>query len=769
MLNSGLYAVRKRRRPMQKIKPVTPEGVKSNPSKRHRERLNAELERLAGMLPFPKEVINKLDKLSVLRLSVSYLRAKSFFEVSLQNQKTRSVQQYPSISNGCIHAPTNLPLVPATDVPEGDFMLQALNGFVLVVTPDGMIFYSSHTIQDYLGFHQSDVINQNVFELIHTEDREGFRRQLHWCFSPPPVGTEAGAKVKGAGCSNGRETLHQLDQLPPENSEFLNRSFQCRFRCLLDSVSGFLALHFQGKLKFLHGQKKSENDTLLPPQLALFAVAIPVQPLTMMEIRTTSIFFRTKHKLDFTPLSCDAKANLVLGWTEAELRMHSGYQFIHFEDMLHCAENHLKAMKTGDSGLTIFRILCKDNRWQWVQAFARIVYKDGQPNYIISNQRPLTDAEGEEHFQKRASRSTKFTLSEAALLYECSSGIPQVQLRSQPPTVKTDPDEFQGQRASKAMEDAMKNLGGSEYGPLEMLTFPPVEGSKLPAGFCGAPLAGSSTEGADMSVGSLRNGKTYPVNSSPDVALEGLEEMLQSYGLTPEDLIHQEELIKHIEFDNLSSELNTSSIPNDILSEVESLSLSLNSRKNISCHIERSVLLPVSDDWHSTQSSSLCSSILSTSWTATDVVSPSSQLYSPEQPKEHYHCWQSFPGSNITNLQINSTDHIPNATCSVSQSALQLNSPVEKESQLYFQMPTQNLSTVNVENTFTQQNIFNGQTNWLNQPGLMNPTWPLYDGDTQEPNVVISTGYLPKGVMSFIAPASTQGLLYRGLPCGNVQ
>ncbi|XP_026562157.1 aryl hydrocarbon receptor [Pseudonaja textilis] len=422
------YASRKRRKPVQKIvKPSPPEGVKSNPSKRHRDRLNAELDRLAGLLPFPQDVIAKLDKLSVLRLSVSYLRAKSFFDVALKSRslakpETNSMQD----SNSTLQTRGRMHML------EGELLLQALNGFVLVVTSDAHIFYVSSTIQDYLGFQQSDIIHQCVFELIHTEDRPEFQRQIHWALNPIQS-SASGQIMQGDNGFQQIATYYNPDQLPPENSSFMERNFICRLRCLLDNSSGFLAMNFQGRLKFLHGQnKKGKDGTVISPQLALFAVATPLQPPSILEIRTKNFIFRTKHKLDFTPIGCDAKGRIVLGYSEAELCMRgTGYQFIHAADMLYCAENHVRMIKTGESGMTVFRLLTKENRWAWVQANARLVYKNGRPDYIIATQRPLTDEEGAEHLQKRNMKLPFMFATGEAVLYEVAFPQPGVMDSSQ--------------------------------------------------------------------------------------------------------------------------------------------------------------------------------------------------------------------------------------------------------------------------------------------------------------------------------------------------
>uniref|UniRef100_A0AAQ6AGR6 BHLH domain-containing protein n=1 Tax=Amphiprion ocellaris TaxID=80972 RepID=A0AAQ6AGR6_AMPOC len=264
-----MYAGRKRRKPIQKQKPSAA-SEKTNPSKRHRDRLNAELDRLASLLPFSPDVISKLDKLSVLRLAVSYLRVKSFFQAT--QEKTSRKHNISTSSSNPEPRKESLPL--GTSVNESSLLLE------------------------------TDVMHQNVFDYIHIDDRQEFRRQLHWAMCPPQHQGTSTHQENQLATGTGEDFVvsslfhsQEAGEISSELSCFLNRCFIARVRCLLDSTSGFLTMQFQGRLKFLHGQKKkSASGALLPPQLALFCIGVPLLLPSITEMKMKNMLMRGKTK-----------------------------------------------------------------------------------------------------------------------------------------------------------------------------------------------------------------------------------------------------------------------------------------------------------------------------------------------------------------------------------------------------------------------------------------------------------------------------------------
>ncbi|KAM4669568.1 uncharacterized protein AAGF69_005454 [Amazona ochrocephala] len=551
-----MYAGRKRKKPVPRSpKPPSLEGVKSNPSKRHRDRLNQELNKLAGLLPFPEDVRSRLDKLSILRLAVGYLKVKSYLlaKALQQHWKARAnVELCPAL--GCcrslqqrgdssVRAALSLLLwvfgLKSCMIPrcfhhladeEGPFLspnlkkrlekfifqqveagesnsgltvcFQALNGFVIAVTGDGSIFYVSPTVQDYLGFHQpvsiflvarlrkavcagikiptvsmkerlllcpppgssststllvsfqSDLIHRSVYELIHVDDRAAFHHELHRA----PVSSSSRHAFAMELLAGGSTTSSAEEPS-------MERSFTCRFRCLLDTSSGFVALHFHGHLKCLLGQQKSPSDR---SPFIFFAIASVLQPFSILELRIETLIFQTKHKLDFTPVACDSQGMAILGYTERELCSRgSGYQFVHAADVMYCAESHIRLMKTGESGLEVFRLLTKKGAWVWLQGSSRLVYKGGKPDCIIAQQRALSDEEGEEHLWKRNLQLPLTFVTGEAILHrnDLPEPLDSLQAKEEPQT-PADSQPKQCLVGANPLQGPMMKQDASEYSSL---------------------------------------------------------------------------------------------------------------------------------------------------------------------------------------------------------------------------------------------------------------------------------------------------------------
>uniref|UniRef100_A0A8C8Z1F5 Aryl hydrocarbon receptor repressor n=1 Tax=Prolemur simus TaxID=1328070 RepID=A0A8C8Z1F5_PROSS len=227
----------------------------------------------------------------------------------------------------------------------------------------------------------TDVMHQNVYDYIHVDDRQDFRRQLHWAMDPPqavcgqPPHSDTGEDA----------VLHRLlgaqegaAGSPAEFAAFLTRCFVCRVRCLLDSTSGFLTMQFQGKLKFLFGQKKkAPSGTALPPRLSLFCVAVPVLLPAVGETRVKSACLRAKHRAD----AADAKVKAATSLCESEL---------------HGKPDYLAGRSRGENSVPVFRTQTEAGRWARVPARTPCLCLGGGPKLVLHPRVPGGDRdEGE--------------------------------------------------------------------------------------------------------------------------------------------------------------------------------------------------------------------------------------------------------------------------------------------------------------------------------------------------------------------------------------
>merc|ERR1719411_1371320 len=140
---------------------------------------NHEYYELAKMLPLPGAITSQLDKASIIRLTIAYLRLRDF---AAQGDpiwsKETSQQQRLKTANAFRSNASTMAAMEMFEEHEGTHILQSLDGFAISLNSDGRFLYISETVSIYLGLSQVELTGSSIFDYVHQSDHIELAEQL---------------------------------------------------------------------------------------------------------------------------------------------------------------------------------------------------------------------------------------------------------------------------------------------------------------------------------------------------------------------------------------------------------------------------------------------------------------------------------------------------------------------------------------------------------------------------------------------------------------
>ncbi|CAG9759323.1 unnamed protein product [Ceutorhynchus assimilis] len=339
---------------------------------------NYEFYELAKMLPLPAAITSQLDKASIIRLTISYLKLRDF---SGHGDPPWS-RDGPPPSKTLKGRRSTV----ATDIFEthqGTHILQSLDGFALAVAADGRFLYISETVSIYLGLSQVEMTGSSIFDYIHHQDHSEIAEQLGLgltqgqSMASPGSGSEESGSTAGTNNPDGKvSTSMALGTNPPYKG--LDRAFCVRMKSTLTKrgchfkSSGYRVVLMVCRLRpqyvFAHSRKSQQ-----PPLLGLVALAIALPPPSVHEIRLESDMFVTRINFDFKIAHCEPKVMELLDYTPEELTGRNLYALCHGEDANKLRKCHIDLINKGQVLTHYYRIMNKNGGYTWIQTCATVV------------------------------------------------------------------------------------------------------------------------------------------------------------------------------------------------------------------------------------------------------------------------------------------------------------------------------------------------------------------------------------------------------------
>uniref|UniRef100_A0A8C2KVX8 Hypoxia-inducible factor 1-alpha n=1 Tax=Cyprinus carpio TaxID=7962 RepID=A0A8C2KVX8_CYPCA len=294
---------------------------------------------LAHQLPLPHNVTSHLDKASIMRLTISYLRMR----------KLLSSGQYEN----------------ELECQLNSFYLKALEGFLMVLSEDGDMVYLSENVSKSMGLTQFNLTGHSIFEFSHPCDHEELREML----------------VHKTGSKKTKE----------QNTE---RSFFLRMKCTLTSrgrtvnikSATWKVLHCAGHVRV---QERSEASGDLgfkePPLTYLVLICEPIPHPSNIEVPLDSKTFLSRHTLDMKFSYCDERITELMGYEPDDLLNKSVYEYYHALDSDHLTKTHHNLFAKGQATTGQYRMLAKKGGFVWVETQATVIYnpKNSQPQCIV--------------------------------------------------------------------------------------------------------------------------------------------------------------------------------------------------------------------------------------------------------------------------------------------------------------------------------------------------------------------------------------------------
>ncbi|XP_056283153.1 hypoxia inducible factor 1 subunit alpha a isoform X1 [Pseudoliparis swirei] len=298
---------------------------------------------LAQELPLPHSVSAGMDKASIMRLIISYLRMRKVLgtDEPMKDEETELESQL----NGSY--------------------LKALDGFLLVLSEDGDMIYLSENVNKCLGLAQFDLTGLSVFDFIHPCDQEELREML----------------LHKTGSKKAKEP----------NTE---RSFFLRMKCTLTSrgrtvnvkSATWKVLHCSGHVRVYESHaEEPPNGHEEPPVPYLVLICDPIQHPSNIEVPLDTKTFLSRHTMDMKFTYCDERITELMGYDPEDLLNRSVYEYYHALDSDHLTKTHHDLFAKGQVSTGQYRMLAKRGGFVWVETQATVIYnnKNSQPQCVV--------------------------------------------------------------------------------------------------------------------------------------------------------------------------------------------------------------------------------------------------------------------------------------------------------------------------------------------------------------------------------------------------